>query len=453
MIYEINNVKILLDSELRNPFIRSLQSERQVKTEEFRDLIQNGNMSHIFELVQMGKGKEFHLKLILAYGYFNLRQANIPPSKLFEKAPFFNYIASDFKDKEDLIYSLVYAAGNCFNQLQKIAGDSEEIWKVKEHVWSACFGKSIYHAFFLKKLIRKQTTILLGETGTGKELFANSILDADYSGKPKSPTAVKKDCNPEFRDNKVIRNIAALPDTLIESELFGHTADAFTGAKKDKKGAFELADKGIIFLDEIGDMPIEQQAKVLRVVENGDYYKLGAVRPTKVDVRTVAATNQDVYDKEKFRPELLERLSGNIIEIPPLRDRKGDIKVIGNMLYKKWVKGELVEQKWDYLIKGFSDYLKKLNGLIYNWSGNVRELETYIKRYLIGVDQIPKKRVGIPVKPDDITLPDGLNNFTWSWIELRKWYAQKVLEKYNGTKSKTLLSLGISRNTLADWIK
>jgi len=337
--------------------------------------------------------------------------------------------------------------------MQKVAGDSEEIWKVKEQVWNACFGKSLHHAIFIKNLIRNQTIMFLGETGTGKELFADCILDADYSGKPKSSTAVKKDYNPKFRDNKVIRNIAALPDTLIESELFGHTADAFTGAKKDKKGAFELADKGIIFLDEIGDMPIEQQAKVLRVVENGDYYKLGAVRPTKVDVRIVAATNQDVYDKEKFRPELLERLSGNIIEIPPLRDRKGDIKVIGNMLYKKWVKGELVEQKWDYLIKGFSVYLKKLNGLNYNWPGNVRELETYIKRYLIGVDQIPKKRVGIPVKPDDTSIPDGLKNLTWTWKQLRRWYALEVLEKYNGTKSMTLLSLEISRNTLADWIK
>jgi len=123
------------------------------------------------------------------------------------------------------------------------------------------------------------------------------------------------------------------------------------------------------------------------------------------------------------------------------------------MLYKKWVKGELVEQKWDYLIKGFSVYLKKLNGLNYNWPGNVRELETYIKRYLIGVDQIPKKRVGIPVKPDDTSIPDGLKNLTWTWKQLRRWYALEVLEKYNGTKSMTLLSLGISRNTLANWIK
>src|ERR1700722_10367319 len=207
------------------------------------------------------------------------------------------------------------------------------------------------------------TVLLTGETGTGKEVIARAIHER----------------SPRRNRNLVKVNCAAMPAGLLESELFGHKRGAFTGAINSHVGRFALADRGTLFLDEIGDMPSELQPKLLRVLQEREFEAVGSTRTTRVDVRVVAATNQDlkqmVRDRE-FREDLYSRLNAFPIYLPPLRERKADIP-------------ELVE----YFVQQFADSMDKtietiseeiMRALVhYHWPGNIRELQNYIARGVI----------------------------------------------------------------------
>jgi formate hydrogenlyase transcriptional activator len=205
--------------------------------------------------------------------------------------------------------------------------------------------------------------LILGESGTGKELIARAIHST--SGRAGRPL-VKINC-------------AALPSNLIESELFGHEKGAFTGALSLRPGRFELADKGTIFLDEIGELPIELQAKLLRVLQEGEFERLGSSKTIKVDVRIIAATNRDLessVEEKEFRADLYYRLNVFPIFSPPLRDRKEDIPLLVNHFCKKY--GGKIGRKIRVVPKATLDRL-----MAYHWPGNVRELENIIERGLI----------------------------------------------------------------------
>lgn len=207
------------------------------------------------------------------------------------------------------------------------------------------------------------TTLILGESGTGKELIARSIHEL-------SPR----------RDHPMIKvNCAALPTTLIESELFGYEKGAFTGAVKTKKGRFEMADRGTLFLDEIGDMPMEVQVKLLRVLQDGKFEPLGSDKTLTVNVRVVAATNRDLEEsilKGEFREDLYYRLSIFPIKVPALRDRKEDIPLLVNYFIDK--KNHLLKKNIEKIPSPI------MNALIaYDWPGNIRELENVIERAVI----------------------------------------------------------------------
>ena len=207
------------------------------------------------------------------------------------------------------------------------------------------------------------TVLLLGETGTGKELVARAI----HKLSRRSDRALVK------------VNCATLPSGLIESELFGHEKGAFTGALSRKLGRFELADGGTIFLDEIGDLPLDLQAKLLRVLQEGEFERLGSAHTTKVNVRVIAATNRDLQsltDQGKFRPDLYYRLSVFPVHVPPLRERKGDIPLLVKYLIVKHSKklGKRVESVSQRIMDELLDYA---------WPGNVRELENVIERSVI----------------------------------------------------------------------
>lgn len=209
--------------------------------------------------------------------------------------------------------------------------------------------------------------LLTGETGTGKELFAQSIH-----------TASNRKAGPFMAIN-----CSAFSKDLLESELFGHCAGAFTGAVKDKKGLFEVADKGTLFLDEVGEMDFGLQAKLLRVLETGEYIKIGDTRPTKVDVRIVSATNralQEEIDNGRFRSDLYYRLSVFHIELPPLRDRREDIPLLAES-FKKHVARKLHKD-----IAGMTpDFLDALKTA--EWRGNIRELRNVMERSAIVCDK------------------------------------------------------------------
>lgn len=268
------------------------------------------------------------------------------------------------------------------------------------------------------------TVLLLGETGTGKEVFAQAI---HYE----SPRKLKP---------FVALNCSGFSPELLESELFGYKAGAFTGANKDKKGLLEEANGGTLFLDEIGEMNLDLQAKLLRVLENQTFIKVGATTTSQVNVRILAATNRNLKeqaDKGYFRLDLYYRLSVFIIQIPALRERKADIELLANFYLK-----DFAQKVNRPLLKMDAKLIHKLQ--THSWKGNVRELKNVIERLVIlsngdilNADQLPNEFfIETPIH----------NSFDLQAIE--KQHIQKVLLHTKGNKTETARLLNIGLTTL-----
>jgi two-component system response regulator HydG len=276
------------------------------------------------------------------------------------------------------------------------------------------------------------TVLILGESGTGKELVANAI----HHNSPRATQPfIKVAC-------------AALPETLLESELFGHEKGAFTGAIARKEGRFQLAHRGAIFLDEVGEMSAATQAKILRVLQEKEFEPLGSTRVVKVDVRVIAATNKDL-EKEiregRFREDLFYRLNVVPVSLPPLRERKEDIPALAShflCIYREKNKKELRE------ISG-----KALDLLVrYDWPGNIRELENCIERAvviargeIIAPADLPPQIQALSSEKEDseVRFPSGI-----SLQELEKALILRTLEDTGGNRSRAAEILGINRRTL-----
>ena len=203
--------------------------------------------------------------------------------------------------------------------------------------------------------------LVIGERGTGKELVAERLHRL----------------SPRWDQPLVIMNCAALPETLIEAELFGHEAGAFTGATKARVGRFEEADGGTLFLDELGTLSMAAQDRLLRAVEYGEITRIGSSRPMRVDVRIVAATNEhlpDKVDRHEFRADLLDRLSFEVVTLPPLRARTGDVVVLAEHFGRRMA-SELGRERWEGFGPAAMDAL-----IAYRWPGNVRELRNVVER-------------------------------------------------------------------------
>jgi two-component system response regulator AtoC len=295
---------------------------------------------------------------------------------------------------------------------------------------------------YVKELIgmisktHKTSVLIQGESGTGKELAANAI---HYNSKRGSRPLMKINCS-------------AIPDSLLESELFGYEKGAFTDAKNTKKGLFELADGGTVFLDEIGDMKPFLQSKILRVLENQTFMRVGGERELKVDVRIIAATNKNLEGLVReglFRKDLYYRLKVMVIEMPPLRDRVEDILMLSNLFIEE------NNREHNKSIRGFNEEAKKLLTQ-YHWPGNVRELRNVIERAMILTDQdfITHKQLPFELKQtagsdrtmsalevSEITDEMSLDN-------VEKIHLSKVLKSLEWNKSKASKVLGISRATL-----
>ncbi len=276
------------------------------------------------------------------------------------------------------------------------------------------------------------TILILGESGTGKELVANAIHHNSFR---KSQPFIKISCS-------------ALPETLLESELFGHERGAFTGAIARREGRFQLAHRGTIFLDEVGEMSPTTQMKLLRVLQEKEFEPLGSVQTLKVDVRVIAATNKDLdqeVKKGRFREDLFYRLNVIPIHLPPLRERKEDIPDLANHFLSQY------REKNKKEIKEFSP--KALDLLIrYEWPGNIRELENCIERAvivargeLIAPVDLPPSIQNLPAGKGDseILFPAGI-----SLQEAEKALILKTLEDAGGNRSRAAEILGINRRTL-----
>ncbi|HRI78355.1 MAG TPA: sigma-54 dependent transcriptional regulator [Cyclobacteriaceae bacterium] len=279
-----------------------------------------------------------------------------------------------------------------------------------------------------RKVSNTDATVLLrGETGTGKEVFAQAI---HYSGSRKTKSFVAVNCS-------------ALGKDILESELFGHKAGSFTGAIKDQKGLFEEAHEGTIFLDEIGEMSLELQTKLLRVLETNAFLRIGDTKETKVNVRVIAATNRDLADdihNNRFREDLFYRLSVFQIKLPALRERKQDIQAL--TLHFIALFAAKVNKRISGMTNDFIEALEK-----HEWRGNVRELKNIIERSIILCDQ---EKLTQDFLPFDFNTTD---NGSLDLESVEKNHIKKVLDITNGNKTEAAKILKIGLTTLYQKIK
>ncbi len=289
-----------------------------------------------------------------------------------------------------------------------------------------------------------RTSLLIeGESGTGKELVADALHD--WSARARYPF-VKVNC-------------AAIPENLLESELFGHEKGAFTGAETMKKGLFEMANNGTIFLDEISSMDLSLQPKILRVLETQCFRRIGGVSDIKLDVRVVAASNRDLQEmvnKGEFRDDLLYRLKVIVISLPPLRERPDDIIPLANIFI------ESNNREFNKSIQGLTEETKELL-LNYHWPGNVRELKNVMERAVILCNTPFIQADHLPAELNDDLASTGsaaangaaalANSHFGSLAEIEKIHIEYMLEQCNGNKSRTARELGISRSTLREKMK
>lgn len=272
------------------------------------------------------------------------------------------------------------------------------------------------------------TVLLLGETGTGKEVFAQAIHE-ESQRKAKAFVAI---------------NCGAFSKDLLESELFGYRAGSFTGATKDKAGLFEEANGGTIFLDEIGEMNIDLQAKLLRVLETGEFLKIGDTKVTKVNVRIIAATNRDLKlesEQGHFRSDLFYRLSVFQIKLPPLRERIKDIEDIANFFLRHF---SLKNKK--NITSMSSEYLKKLQA--YPWEGNIRELKNIMERAVILCDTNELTPEELPYEILFSTSAASGTTTAFDLASMEKMHIQKVLRHTGGNKTEAARLLNIGLTTL-----
>ncbi|MCC6544164.1 MAG: sigma-54-dependent Fis family transcriptional regulator [Nitrospirae bacterium] len=296
----------------------------------------------------------------------------------------------------------------------------------------------------IEKVAETDSTILiLGESGTGKELVARTIhYNSPRKNKPLIPI-----------------NCGAIPETLLESELFGHEKGAFTGASTTRIGRFELADGGTIFLDEIGDMSPTLQVKLLRVLQQREFERVGGVRTIKVDVRIIAATNIDLenaVNEGKFREDLYYRLNVIPVVVPPLRERIDDIPLLMDHFLKHFNKSKKRE------IKGFSPEVIDIL-MTYPWPGNIRELENLVERLVIlssdgtiSPDDLPKKFLSHTINSEGalyITLPETGVNLKDVVEEFENNLILQALQKAQGVKNRAAQLLSLNRTTLVEKLK
>ncbi len=303
------------------------------------------------------------------------------------------------------------------------------------------------------KLSNSNSTVLLnGESGTGKELVARAL----YQHSPRKDKTF------------IALNMADIPKELLEAELFGHEKGAFTGADERRIGRFEQADGGTLFLDEIGDMQLETQTRLLRVLSNGEFYRVGGREPIKVDVRIITATHQNIEDLVKagnFREDLFHRLNVIKLSLPKLNERKEDIPTLVKHFFQKSSE-ELAEEK-KYLSAEVEDYFMTLS-----WPGNVRQLENTCRWLTV---MSPTREVKLEDLPDDLKVENIENMNDWtkvlqSWSEnylakgnnnlleeaipdFERTIIKVALNKTMGRKKEAAELLGWGRNTLTRKIK
>ncbi len=348
------------------------------------------------------------------------------------KSGAFHYLVKPINlDELLIVISRAIKHLNLVREIELLKEEKELLYPDVEGIVAESYEMKKVLATALKVAKSCASVLITGETGTGKELIARFIHR--YSPRKDKPF--------------IPVNVAAIPETLIESELFGHVKGAFTGAVKDRKGYFQMADGGTIFLDEIGELPLNLQPKLLRVLQEGEFFPVGSSKPVKVDIRVIAATNKNLEEEVKkgnFREDLYYRLNVIHIHIKPLRERREDIPYLLDYFLKKF------SQKEGKKIHGFTR--EAYEALIrYDYPGNVRELENIVERAvvmsqgdLITTDDLPVHLVSSEFQVEsnkNLSLPERLELIEKSLI-------LEALKENNWVKTRAAKELGISERVL-----
>ncbi len=410
-----------------NPFDLSARGQRAgvvalrsaEVAEELRRLLDKGN-------VERAK------LLLLAVGHRRAIEYPNEPRKVFDKQLLPQDIMKKLPRKQGDYLRVVMAAGRCYHELSAIRGESEQMAAARRNTWAACFGDSLRHALELERVIRDHDILILGETGTGKESFARAIQAAtpgDQRGGPAPKSAI---------------NAAAIPETLVESELFGHIRGAFTGASEPRVGRLRSADGGSFFLDEVGDLPTTTQVKLLRVIETNEVYPVGSDQSFPVELRYVAATHKHLEGMVKaggFRQDLFQRLAGNIIQIPPLRERPDDIVGIGLGFVRDYLGN-------DVNTAPFEEWLHSRPAQRYAWPGNVRELQNTLRDLMLGLEPTFTATAPAVGKPRDSRIPAAIQAFKAPLDTVITWYTRGVVARNEGNLSQAARVLDVDRSTV-----
>lgn len=361
--------------------------------------------------------------LLTAYG-------NIPDSVQAIKNGAFDYITKG--DDNNRIIPLLYKASEKVALAKRVLQLEKQLGN--KYSFDSILGKSKQIKAAIEAATKVATTdatvLLTGETGTGKEVFAQAIHNHSKRSK----------------HNFIAVNCSAFSKELLENELFGHKAGAFTGAIKETKGIFEEANGGTVFLDELGEMALDLQAKLLRVLETGEFLKVGESKSTKVNVRIIAATNRDLQKElaaGNFREDLFYRISVFQIVLPPLRERLMDVEELANYFVKHFA------AKTNKKVTGLSTpYIETLKQ--HTWKGNIRELKNVIERSVILSDAEELQSDSLPA---DLQKPmeknaSGKSMSAFDLASAEKIHIQKVLNYTNGNKTETARLLNIALTTL-----
>ncbi len=341
----------------------------------------------------------------------------------------FDYLAKG--DDNNRILPLIARAFEKIDLAQRVADLEQQIGD--QHSFDRIIGRSsMLHAVLAlaRRVADSDATVLLtGETGTGKEVFAQAIHSG---GKRRSRRFVAVNC-------------AAFSRDLLESELFGHRAGAFTGAVRDQRGLLQEANGGTLFLDEIGDMPADLQVKLLRVLESGEYFRIGDTRPTTVDARIIAATHKDLRAEiaaGRFRDDLYYRISVFTLHLPALRDRPEDIDDLARHFIRVYAR---------QANKRVTDLSPEALSILraYTWPGNIRELKNVIERAVIlsTTETLTPDLLAVELSTPFAEGPEPTAN-TLSLASAEKAHIQKVLRLTGGNKTKAAERLGIALTTL-----
>jgi len=353
----------------------------------------------------------------------------------------FDYVTKPFElDKINYTVSKVFEYQDLAAEVEVLRGEISTLVQTERIVGNSPAMQEVYKT--VGKVAKSDATVLVtGESGTGKELVAEAL---HYNSNRRAGPLVKVSC-------------AALPETLLEAELFGHEKGSFTGAMTQRRGRFEMADKGTIFLDEIGEMSLQTQTKLLRVLQDHKIERVGSSLPIKVDLRIIVATNKDLQkqvEQTKFRDDLFYRLNVIHINMPPLRERKEDIPAL--------VEHFLAKHRYSATAQPAAISEEALRRLMeYDWPGNVRELENVVERAVVlSRGQIITSRElpfgdheGDHDEDGTDELPSEKSFFKKSVAQFEKDLIMKALRDATGNRSKAAEMLGIYRRLLYAKIK